>query len=397
MATTPSARIPFLTLGDSVAGLTGLGRIHRDIALKTQEHLGHLVDVASIGLGAPPNDKIIDGKGQKLRQYPMGPVKDWVVHELPYAWSTHTGGREGILFLIWDVSRLLWMAYPEQCPDPIVKDFLLNFKGRKWIYPAIDGSGPTGGLPAILKDALSKFDRVLNYTEFSAKITGYPDVCTHGIDTSVFYPRENALETLKKYGVTLDPGEKLIGIAATNQPRKDWALAFGALALLKQKGITARVWIHTDVDFRHWDLKSLYIDFGLHPNIKVFLTPYGMPDNDLAGLYSACDVTMGIGPEGFGYPIAESLCCGTPCITGSYGGQADFVPEGFLVKPIAYRYEGIFAIQRPVYNAKDFADKILLSLATFGPPRDYVRKNTAPVWPWEQVWPQWQKWIEQGL
>jgi glycosyltransferase involved in cell wall biosynthesis len=100
-------------------------------------------------------------------------------------------------------------------------------------------------------------------------------------------------------------------------------------------------------------------------------------------------VTIGIGPEGFGYPIAESLCCGTPCVTGSYGGQADFVPEHMQVAPVAYRYEGIFAIQRPVYNAQDFADAI-----------SHLLENpeiALPVCAWDDVWPTWQRWIKAGL
>ena len=374
-----------LFLGDSPSGNTGLGRILRDVALRTQEHLGDLLDVAVIGGGTPPSDKLA------LRQFPMPSVKDWIPHDLPYAWGKHVGSGEGILFCIWDVSRLLWLSHPEQCPDPLVKDFLMNdFKGQKWVYPAIDGAGPNGHLPVLLKEALSKFDRVLNYTEFSSEITEYPDVCTHGIDTDVFYPRGSALEVISsKWGLKLDSDEVLIGIVATNQPRKDWALAFGALALLSQQGIKARVWIHTDIDMRYWDLKSLYVDFGLHPGVKVFLTPYGISDDDLAMLYSACDVTIGPGVEGFGFPAAESLCCGTPHVTGSYGGQADFVPEHMQVAPVAYRYEGIFAIQRPVYNAQDFADAI-----------SHLLENpeiALPVCAWDDVWPTWQRWIKAGL
>lgn len=374
-----------LFLGDSVSGFTGLGRIHRDVALRCVTHLGAELDVATIGLGAPPS------KDLPLWQYPVTSAKDWIVHDLPHAWKDHVGDKDGILFCFWDVSRLLWMVYPEQCPNPVVRDFLLNFKGEKWVYPAIDGCGPNGKMPALLADALSKFDRVLNYTGFSAKITGYPDVCTHGIDTDVFYPRPGAREAIAtKFSVTLEPSEHLIGIVATNQPRKDWAMAFGALALLKQQGIKARVWIHTDTDMRHWDLKSLYIDFGLSPEISVFLTPYGLPDDDMAMLYSACDVTIGPGVEGFGYPAAESLCCGTPHVTGSYGGQSDFVPHGDTIDPIAYRYEGIFAIQRPVYDSAHLADAIRASIPKH-------RLGREPVCSWGEVWPRWEQWIRAGL
>jgi glycosyltransferase involved in cell wall biosynthesis len=382
--------IPILFVGDSPSGHSGLGRILKDVALRTHQHLGDLFDVATLGIGAPPSPSL------PFSQYPAAKVDEWVLHDLPWVWRAHAKGREGIIFGIWDVSRLLWMAYPEQCPDPEVQNFLLDFGGEKWIYPAVDGAGPNGKLPTILQDALAKFDRVLNYTDFSANITGYPDVCTHGIDTNVFYPRPDAREVIAaKFSVKLDPDEVLIGIVATNQPRKDWALAFSVLALLRESetGIKCRVWIHTDTDMRHWDLKAMYLDFGLHPDVRVFITPFGLPDDDLATLYSACDITLGIAPEGFGYAPAESLCCGAPCVVGSYGGQGGFTAkQGLHVDPTAFRYEGLFAILRPVYDAADFVECIVKVLRR---PENFRR--TPPVCAWDDVWPSWEKWLRAGL
>lgn len=373
-----------LIMGDSPSGHSGLGRILRDVALRIHEHMGDVFDVATLGFGAPPDASL------PFQQYHAASAKDWIVTDLPWVWKAHTKGRPGILFSFWDISRLLWLAHPEQCPDLVVQNFLLNeFKGQKYIYPAIDGAGPTGSLPIILKEALAKFDRVLNYTQFSAKITGYPDVCTHGIDTSVFYPRPDARQGLKKFGVELEEGEALIGIVATNQSRKRWDIVFSALAELNRRGMKVRAWLHTDTDMRHWDLKALYLDFGLQPNVKVFLTPYGLPDDDLAALYSACDCTIGPGVEGWGYPAGESLCCGTPHVTGSYGGCSDFVPSEYLVDPIAFQYEGVFAIQRPVYNSSDWVEKI----------RSVIGKKAdiPTVIDWNAVWDSWDKWLRSGL
>ena len=356
----------------------------RDLALRIHQNMGDVCEVATLGLGAPPSRRL------PFMQYQAAKVNDWALEDLPYVWGDFSPKGEGTIFFIWDISRLLWFAYPEQCQSVMLQQWRKTLKAKTWIYPAIDGSGPNGKMPSVLGDALTKFDRVLNYTRFSAQITGYPDVCTHGIDTSVFYPRPDARSKIAaKWNVTLDPGEAMIGIVATNQPRKDWALAFETLALLNRQGVKARVWIHTDTDMRYWDLKSLYVDFGLDPNINVFLTPYGISDDDLATLYSACDVTLGIGPEGFGYPIAESLCCGTPCIAGSYGGQSDFVPGPMQIDPITSRYEGIFAMQRPVYEFGVFAEAI----------RDVLGRDgrTLPVCAWDSVWPSWQKWILEGL
>jgi len=379
--------IPLLICGDSPSGISGLGRMTYQLAMQIGKHMSDVFDVGTLGAGQPPDPAL------PFKQYPMGEVKDWIPQNLPYAWMAHSKGREGIMLWAWDISRLLWLAYPDQCENADVKSFLQTFPFKKWVYPAIDAAGPNGHMPVLLADALAQFDRVVNYTQFSAKITGYPGVCCHGIDTSIFYRRGDARDILRKFDVEApEDGELLIGIVATNQPRKDWAMAFGALALLGQAGYRVRLWLHTDVVYRYWDLKSLYVDFGLQPNVKVFLTQYGISEDDLAHLYSACDLTLGIGPEGFGRPLAESLCCGTPVIAGSYGGQTDFMPKEFLVDPIAYRYETVFAVQRPVYNSQHFADKIVEVLKN-----PAMRALAKPTPSYDDVWPAWEAWLRAGI
>ena len=57
----------------------------------------------------------------------------------------------------------------------------------------------------------------------------------HGIDTSVFYPRTpNHLifEQIGFRGPAIAAHEKIIGIVATNQLRKDWGLAIEANPLI---------------------------------------------------------------------------------------------------------------------------------------------------------------------
>ena len=60
-----------------------------------------------------------------------------------------------------------------------------------WTYSAIDAEGPNGKLSAALKIVLEGFDRVLCYSEWSARIVERTlgnnikiDSLPHGIDTS---------------------------------------------------------------------------------------------------------------------------------------------------------------------------------------------------------------------
>src|SRR5262245_30170095 len=81
-------------------------------------------------------------------------------------------------------------------------------------------------------------------------------------------------------------------------------------------------------------------------------------DAELSYAYSACDATFlpSLG-EGFGYPVVESLACGVPCVTGSYGGAAELIPnEDWLVEPLAERLDTMHNCLRPVYTPVDFAE-----------------------------------------
>src|ERR1700733_3706651 len=104
-------RIPLLLIGDSPAGHSGLGRILRDVAGRTVFTMGDVFDVATLGMGAPPSTLL------GFPQYPAANVKEWVRHDLAWVWQAHAKGRQGIIFGLWDISRLLWMAYPEQIPE----------------------------------------------------------------------------------------------------------------------------------------------------------------------------------------------------------------------------------------------------------------------------------------
>ena len=375
-----------LILGDSPSGPTGLGRLIRDLALRMSAMEG--IEIATLGFGAPPSSRL------PFFQYPIHSIGtttgDWIVSELPSVWDDFAGPYPGILFSIWDISRLEWLGNPDLCPLPELKQWIKTTPVKKWIYPAIDAESINGGLSMRLKRAIKGFDRVINYTAWSAGITGYPDHLPHGIDTGVFrpHPKPEARRRIRNAGCTIfDDQSFLVGIVATNQPRKDWALGLQTIRVLLDRGVNVKVWIHTDSTLRHWDINALARDLGLAGRIAC--SPAGASDEDLSWHYSACDITLGIGPEGFGYPLAESLACGVPVIAGSYGGQVEFVPPEYLVKPIAFRYEGVFANKRPIYAPEDFATLA----AEFG-----GKQAILPgMLDWETLWPEWEEWIRKGL
>jgi glycosyltransferase involved in cell wall biosynthesis len=386
------ARRKLLFLSDAVSTSTGLARICRDLAIRVHENMPDIFRVGSVGYGGAGSKSI------PFPEYHLHSVDNWLVPELPSIWNDFVGDEEGILMCIWDMSRLYWLGMPATCPNPALRQWVEKAKMKKWAYHAIDAEGPNGKLSHGIAQTMKGFDRVLDYTAFSSKITGNPDHIPHGIDTTVFYPRphKEARKLFIERGfVGLKPSSLLIGIVATNQARKNWQLAMETCKILVERGHDVRLWAHTDVLDRYWSIGSLIIDYGLGGRVAVTVNRF--TDEQLAWMYSACDVTLGIGPEGWGYPICESLACSVPCIAGSYGGQADYLPKSMQCDPIAYFYEGAFCSKRPVHDPGVWADRVEAEALARNQQASVSLLPPEVDWNGSTLWPTWEKWFREGL
>ena len=376
---------PLLFISDSISTNTGLARITRDLATRVHDHLGDVFRVGTAGYGGPGSRRF------PFQQYHFHDTNNWLLPELPAIAEDFAEGDELTIMFIWDASRLYWMGIPAMCPIPHLRRWVENAKMKKYIYGAIDAEGPNGKLPHLISETYKGFDRVLDYSEFSSKITGHPDHLPHGIDTRVFYPFPKKASRAKLAAdgfVGLTDDTFLIGIVATNQARKNWALGFQTAKILLDRGLNVRVWAHTDSVDRYWSIGNLVSDYGLQNRVAV--TTHHFSDVEMAQMYSACDVTLGIGAEGFGYPIAESLACGVPAIVGSYGGQADYVPEYMQIEPVSYFYDGAFCSKRPVHDAALWADKAMDVKGDNFPFIDCID------WSGSTLLPTWLKWFRDG-
>lgn len=382
-------RRKILVLSDAVSCSSGLGRISRDLARGVYTNLSDKFEIATVGYGGPGSVSI------PWKEYHLHDVNNWLVPELPSIWADFVGKEEGILFCVWDASRLFWLAMPATCPIPFLRTWVEKTKMKKWIYGAIDAEGPNGKVSQRIADTYKGFDRALDYSAFSSRITGNKDHLPHGIDTGVFFPRDHKearLRFIENGFLGLRPDSLLIGIVATNQARKNWHLAIATARILLDRGHDVRVWCHTDVIDRYWSIGNIVTDFELQGRAAVTINRF--TDEEMAWMVSACDVTLGIGPEGFGYPIAESLACGVPCIAGSYGAQAEFLPKEMQVDPIAYFYEGAFCSKRPAHMPEKWAIRVEMCRPMLSD------KSLLPAhvdWNGPTLWPAWSKWFEEGL
>lgn len=421
-------QIPLLILSDAPSASTGLGRITRDLAIRIHEHLSDVFRVGVLGYGGPGSRKF------GFQQYVIEGMSEWIIPTLPEVWEDFAGEEKGIVFTIWDASRLMWFSQPAHCEmlnaNPILRDWLIKTPFERWGYFPMDAEGPNGKLSFPLQKTLLGFDRILAYGQWAQNVIwrsleGESDISRrvvvrgmntlvdigkagtlvdidhlpHGIDAGIFQERDRARCRFKFGSITgaqlliqapqlssIMENETLIGIVATNQSRKDWALGIETVALLaKERKI--KLWIHTDGLERSWSIPALLADYGLVD--KTVISLGYLSDDAMAQAYSACDVTLapGLG-EGFGFPIFESLFCGTPCVHGNYAGAPEYLWKDLLVEPVAYRHEGLYGCKRPVFRAQDWVKKIMPLLGR--------RVNHPEELDWQNLWPRWEFWFRNG-
>lgn len=393
-------KTPILFISDAPTCQSGLGRICRDLSTRLHDYCGDVFEVATYGYGG------FGSKSIPFQQYSIEGMENWILPTMPDVWEDFAGDRRGILMTIWDASRLQWLAQPHTLADKRLAQQLTMMNCEKWGYFPIDASGPHGKLTRMMGDVIKGFDRVLAYTSWAEGIVretiGKEEsnkrgltFLPHGIDTSVFYPRPRDTarrifhEALGYTGPAIRPDDLLIGIVATNQARKDYGLGIQVVAELAKKR-RVRLFIQTDTFERHWSMQALLSDFGLH-TVDNMVNNGLVSDETMALIYSACDVTLGIGPEGFGYPLYESLACGTPVVHGRFAGGAERLPMELLVTPTATRLEGVFNCVRPVFRMADWVKAVESAVAR-------KKKWELPSdLSWSELWPKWEKWFREGV
>lgn len=400
------SQIPLLLVGDAPTAGTGLGRITGDIASRVTAHLSDSYRVATFGYGG------VSSRSLPFHHYVAEGMYNWVMPTLPEIWNDWAGKDKGIVMFVSDPARNGWFSRPEMSAElakwPGLQQFLKAPPFQKVIYAPVDAGGPNDRLTFPLQQSLLGFDRILAYGKFGEDtirqtlgeqesekrhLTSLP----HGIDDSVFYPRNRQTSRAFFFAITgaenlygkrdlIKPDELLIGCVCTNQSRKDVALLVEAVSILSRHR-KVRLWLHTDVLERAWSIPALLVDHGLIDRTVISLTT--LSDDAMAKAYSACDVTIAPGPEGFGYPIAESLACGTPCVTGAYAGGAELVTPLMRVPPLAFRYESVWACKRPVYDPAAWADK-----AEKWSGQRFVLDHK---YDWANVWPEWESWFRETI
>lgn len=385
--------LPFLVYSDGPRQPTGLARITRDLMTRLWAEREALdLDLLQVGYDPLPGPAV-PWPLWTFSQMETGPDGDWGAPVVDQAARQHfqRSEPEGVLFSVWDPGR----AYA-----------LLGVKAleQRWGYFPIDAANVQGTLSGPAGEAIKRYDRVLAYTHWGSTVlrdlrSPIPYL-PHGLDLDTWTYRVDAAALERMEGVfRRRPGEWILGCIATNQPRKDLPIFFGTLAELRRRGHKVKGWLHTDRMVRHWAIPGLIQDFNLGRHVVVTLS---LTDQELAAGYASCGVTLapGLG-EGFGYPIVESLGCGTPVVHGDYAGGAELLPLNAWRVPVrAQRVEGFYALVRPVFRAEDFANAVERALDWKRNDHQVVQaycRGAVDHLSWGHVWPRFRSWIKQGL
>jgi glycosyltransferase involved in cell wall biosynthesis len=388
-------QIPILILSDCPSQTSGLARITRDIATQLSREPGWRV--ATLGWQGTGSCRL------PFTTYHMQPQEFGEV-SLPAVWDEWSRGETGVVFTIWDMTRLLWLSRPENCENQELRSWLQNARRTKfqlWSYVPVDSVGPRGMLTGMVREALLGVDRLLAYTPWGRDVIrgtiGEQESVARGLS---WMPHGNNAQTFNLNGT--QPSEVTrIGCVMTNQTRKDWgtmaAIAAGLVDYLKRN---VRFWWHVDqpVRLNAWNLHALIDDFQLKDYVELTTPP--CDDRWLAQQYRQCHLTVlpSLG-EGWGFPITESLACGTPCLHTAYGGGASVLEtcgmEDLMVNFLHTRIEGTNNCMRPIMSPTMWAasvrsalnhkwDKVELSASV-----DHLD--------WHKLWPIWRRWFEEGV
>lgn len=382
---------PILFIGDNPALSGGLSRIGRDLA--TLAATLPEFRVGYLGRGEGNNSRL------PFTLYSFSEAGGWGQGHIQATWEDFSRGEHGVIMTTDDPSRRLWFAC-EQAYGNLAPFLGSGRNFDKWGYFPVDSWGP--GAPTLGVEGratVAGYDRVLAASEWgrdTLRNGGRADAdwLPHGIHMDKFHVKPQA-----RAEMDWKESEVWVGCCMANQSRKDFPALFECAAVLKAHyGNRFRLWLHTDVLIRYWNVYALASDYGVADCLEI---THDGTDEALATRYSACDCTvLPSAGEGWGYPIAESLACGTACVVTDYAAGQELVAPDCRVRPVAFRVDTSHNVRRAVISGHGFAQAVIPQIERKKADWEYVSEQHADSVShlnWDNLRHLWVRWFRDGL
>jgi glycosyltransferase involved in cell wall biosynthesis len=303
-----------------------------------------------------------------------------------------------------DASRRHWFVNPVGMPEDLQRFLGPGRNFEKWGHFPVDSTGPDGTTLSVeSRDTVLRYDRVLATSEWGCGVlqrSGRADAdwLPHGVFTETFRCAGLPMKTCKDVA-EWDKDQVVVGCVMSNQSRKDFPALFQCFHDLKAHyGNRFHGWLHTDTLIRYWNVYALATDYGVSDAVEITLD---LSDCQLALRYSGCDCTvLPSAGEGFGYPIAESLACGTACIVPDYSAAQEIVPPDCRVRPMAYRVDTQHNCLRAVLHGSAFAKAAVGQIESKRQDWEYRSGELAASvshLSWSSLKHLWTRWLLEGL
>lgn len=296
---------------------TGYGVQTGLFASRWKQRLGHDVAIGSIyGLQGGP----MSWNG--IPCYPGG--FDGVGHDVMPSHAEHF--KADLLMTLFDA----WVLDGDR----------LQAKGARWVPWFPIDSEP---IPAAVLRSVQKAWQPVVFSRFGERMAEEAGLdvryVPHGADTTIYRPAED--REAERASRLFEPDQFVVGICAANKgipARKSWPEMIEAFARLHRRHPEAVLYLHTflGTEMQGVNLTEYVEHVGIPDHAVKACDQYqnllGYPPEWMAGMFGSLDVLMNVAMgEGFGVPLMEAQCCGTPVLTGAWTAQEELCLDGWLV------------------------------------------------------------------
>lgn len=320
-----SKTLNVLFWGDNPHGITGFGKVIKNVIRQVYDNEKYKIDVLGISyLGDPYKADNYNGKDLMYDVYtPFEVGKQMDLYGAGKLQTFLASGKVDILFILQDtfIARNIMKKIVELRTKLTNKFVIIYYYPIDcgWVYPDW------------ITDAVSVADIPVCYTNFGKAVSARHDpklrnmdVIYHGTDKNMYKPWPDSMRSQIKqsfWGQGFDKKFIVLNVNR-NQPRKDLNRTFAVFAELKKHVPEAYLFCLSNPADIGGNIIDVALQYGLKwgvdwmsPDPTKYNPMLGIPEEQIVTMYNTADVcistTLG---EGWGLSLTEAMACGCPVV-----------------------------------------------------------------------------------